>query len=83
MEIVYTQHARLKFELLERYGFRVSEAQVNEVILNPDSVTNDSKGRLIAQKTIGASHVLRVVYVQEAERALVITFYPGERRRYE
>jgi len=61
MKIVYTQHARLKFELLERHGFKVSEAQVREVILNPDSVANDSKGRLIAQKTISASHVLRVV----------------------
>lgn len=82
MEIVYTQRARLKFELLERHGFRVSEAQVKEVILSPDSVTNDSKGRSIAHKTISASHVLREVYVREAERALVITFYPGERRRY-
>jgi hypothetical protein len=58
MKIVYTQHARLKFELLERHGFKVSEAQIREVILNPDSVTNDSKGRFIAQKTISASHVL-------------------------
>jgi len=39
--------------------------------------------RYIAQKRITEDHVLRVVYRQEGEDLVVITFYPGRRERYE
>jgi hypothetical protein len=42
-----------------------------------------TKGRMIAQKRITERHVLRVVYRQEGENQVVITFYPGRRERYE
>jgi len=38
---------------------------------------------MIAQKGITARHALRVVYRQEGDKQVVITFYPGRRERYE
>ena len=38
---------------------------------------------MIAQKRITERHVLRVIYRQEGENQVVITFYPGRRERYE
>jgi len=33
--IEYTQHARVKFEVLKRHGFEVTPDQVKETVLNP------------------------------------------------
>ncbi len=61
-KIVYTHHAREKFELLARYGFPITDQQVEETIRTPALVTAHSGGRLIAQKAISEQHLLRVVY---------------------
>jgi hypothetical protein len=82
-KIHYTNHARAKFALLQRYGFEITMDQVTETVLNPDKVFLQSGGRYIAQKTITERHVLRVVYREEGEARTVITFYPGRRERYE
>lgn len=82
-KVDYTQHAREKFEILRRHDFAVSPAQVEETVLRPDKIIPQSSGRLIAQKRITERHVLRVVYREEDETRLVITFYPGRRERYE
>lgn len=81
--IVYTRHAEEKFEVLKRYGFEVTRHQVEEALTAPDMVIPQTKGRRIAQKRITERHVLRVVYRQEGENQVVITFYPGRRERYE
>ena len=84
MNIVYTKHAKAKFEILERHGFTVTEAQVADTVLNPDRVmAEEGEERAIAQKRISDMHVLRVIYRQEGEDLVVITFYPGRRVRYE
>lgn len=83
MAIRYTQHARYKFEVLERYGFPVTERQVTATLSTPDAVIAQPEGRYIAQKRITERHVLRVVYRREGEDMVVITFYPGRRERYE
>jgi hypothetical protein len=51
--------------------------------MHPDRVVLQSGGRLIAQKRLTEGYVLRVVYRMEGEDAVVITFYPGRRERYE
>lgn len=79
----YTHHARGKFEVLKRHGFEITSDQVEETILAPDKVIPQSGGRFIAQKRITPRHVLRVVYREEGETHVVITFYPGRRERYE
>jgi len=81
--IVYTHHAEEKFEVLKRHGFEVTRQQVEETLTAPDMVIPQSKGRMIAQKRITERHVLRVIYRQEGENQVVITFYPGRRERYE
>ncbi len=81
--IDYTRHARTKFEILKRHGFEVSPDQVEETVGNPEKVIPQPGGRFIAQKGITERHVLRVVYRQEGETRMVITFYPGRRERYE
>ena len=82
-EIVFTRHAESKFDVLERHGFSVSRAQVVDTLLDPDAVFPAVKGRRIAQKRIREHHVLRVVYREEGEVLVVITFYPGRRKYYE
>ena len=84
MNIVYTKHAKAKFELLERHGFAVTEAQVADTVLNPDRViAEEGEERALAQKRISDTHLLRVIYRREGEDLVVITFYPGRRARYE
>jgi uncharacterized DUF497 family protein len=84
MNIIYTKHAKAKFEILERHGFTVTEAQVADALLNPNRViTEEGEKRVIAQKRISDTHLLRVIYRQEGEDLVVITFYPGRRARYE
>ena len=82
-QIDYTSHAKTKFNLLAKYGFEVTPAQVRETVLNPDKVISQPGGRFIAQKTITVRHVLRVVFREEGEKRVVITFYPGRKERYE
>lgn len=81
--INYTNHARAKFALLQRYGFEITTDQVAQTVLKPDKVFLQSGNRFIAQKTLTERHVLRVVYREEGETRTVITFYPGRRERYE
>jgi len=85
IHVRYTGHARGKFELLARYGVRISPAMVEDTIRNPDATMPDSSGgeRTIAQRRISDRHVLRVVFRREDNVAVVITFYPGRRSRYE
>jgi len=83
MAIRYTRHARYKFGLLEQHGFPVTEQQVADVLMRPDVIMPQAGSRYIAQKRITEDHVLRVVYRQEGEDLVVITFYPGRRERYE
>lgn len=58
-KIVYTHHAREKLDLLARYGFPISEQQVEDTIRTPALVTEQSSDRLIAQKAISEQPLLR------------------------
>ena len=50
---------------------------------NPDIIEPGYKGRLIAQKEFDKKHVLRVVFEEKDEIRRIITFYPGNKKRYE
>lgn len=82
MAIRFTQHAREKFEVLARHSFVVSEAQVIDVLLSPDTIDYD-RVPPVAQKGFDERHVLRVVFRIEGDDTVVVTFYPGRRRQYE
>lgn len=81
-EVRFTRHAQAKFSILADHGFFVSEEQVRQTVLSPDRV-EDWHAEQIAQKKMSDTHVLRVVYRVEDDDIVVITFYPGRRRRYE
>ncbi|MBL8161271.1 MAG: DUF4258 domain-containing protein [Anaerolineae bacterium] len=78
----FTAHARQKFDDLADMGFLVSEDQVVDAVSNPDSV-DTSETPATAQKSISDHHVLRVVFVEDFDGILVITFYPGRKKRYD
>jgi hypothetical protein len=82
-KVAFTRHARDKFELLRRHGFEVTPEQIQDTLLRPEKVIPQPGGRFIAQKGIAGHHVLRVVYREEDETRVVITFYPGRKERYE
>ena len=81
--IVFSQHAEMKFEILEEHGFPVDKNLVISTMEKPQEIDRGYKGRKIAQKIIDERHVLRVVYEDLPDRLRVITFYPGRRERYE
>jgi len=78
----FTKHARQKFIDLAEMGFTVTEQQVIDVVQSPETIDTDADPP-IAQKVISEHHTLRVVFVEDDEAILVITFYPARRSRYE
>lgn len=80
--IRFTKHARQKFIDLAEAGFIVVEAQVIDVVRNPDYITVDIDPP-IAQKMISDRHLLPVVFVEDKAEIRIVTFYPARRERYE
>ena len=83
MKIIFTQHAELKFRILEEHGFKITRGQIEDALYMPENIAEGGKGRLIAQRAISESHLIRVVYQEEEDIIRVITFYPARRGRYE
>lgn len=83
MQIYFTKHAQVKLDVLQRHHFPVSLDQVKDAVSNPDLVDESRLPLLIAQKSIDQTHVLRVVYRQEGETKIIITFYPGRNKQFE
>lgn len=82
MAIRFTRHAREKFEILARHNFLVTEAQEIDTLSSPDKVETE-RAPQIAQKILDETHVLRVVFREDGNDKIVITFYPSRRHRYE
>ena len=83
-DIKFSGHALLKIQILKDHGFQVDEELVRNVVNNPDKIEEGYKaGRLVAQKGIDKDHVIRVVYEERTDYVLIITMYPGRRKRYE
>lgn len=82
-EIRFSQHALLKFEVLEAHGLSLEEELVVNTVLNPATVLQGYGGRKIAQGPLDERRVLRVVYEERGDDIIVVTFYPGRRERYE
>ncbi len=83
MRIRFTKHAREKFAVLRRHGFVVARKRVVEALRNPERIDTNRLPLLIAQCTLTAAHVLRIVYREERDIIIVITFYPGRKSQYE
>lgn len=81
--IKFTRHAEQKFVILARHGFRITKDWVIQTVDEPELVDTSRSPLLIAQSQLDARHVLRVVYREEDDDRVVITFYPGRRSQYE
>lgn len=83
MQIIFTEHAKLKLQILKRHGFEVTQKMVREIVRSPDRVVRGYKRRKVAQKVINGEHVLRVVYEEYPQELRIVTVYPRRRERYE
>jgi hypothetical protein len=69
----FTAHVRQKSVDLAEVGFFVTEEQVLEAICNPEHVDRDVVPH-IAQKAISERHLIREVFVEEADEIRIVTF---------
>ena len=83
IEIIYTSHAENKFKVLRKYGVSYTKTQIEDILLHPDSIKESEKGRMVAQKAMSKTHLIRVIYEKRDNILNVITFYPARRERYE
>lgn len=84
MKIVFSRHIILdKIPQLKEMGFIITTRRIINVIRHPDHVDNASDElKFIASKSIGKSHVLRVVYKIDGDIIKAITIYPTAKGRY-
>ena len=82
-EIEFSAHSLIKIEILWSHNFDLSKEIVEDIVRFPDKIDAGYQDRLIAQKALDETHVLRVVYEKKTKKLLVITVYPGRRFRYE
>lgn len=66
-KIEFSSHSLLKIEILKSHGFNISKETVENIARFPDIIEEGYKGRLVAQRGIDDSHVVRVVYETRPE----------------
>lgn len=81
-EIRWSEHARLKLEILNQRSIKVSADLVTEIVQTSNTLI-DENDKKIAQSRITNEIVLRVVYREFSAFILIITLYPSKRTRYE
>lgn len=82
-EIRFSDHAKLKMEVLASHEITIDQDLVIETVRSPDKLEIGEEDKLIAQKSLNENLVLRVVYREFNAFILIITLYPGRRSRYE
>ena len=80
--IRFTRHASEKFLILRRHGVVVSKGMVMRAVTHPEIIDHSRIPLRIAQISFDKARVLRVVYRQEKDEKIVITFYPGRKSQY-
>jgi len=79
--IYFCPHAEEKLKRLIKIG--VTKKNVIETIRNPEKLTPGYFDRKIAQSKLSPDVVLRVIYEETNNKVLIVTMYPGKKRRYE
>ena len=83
MTIVFTNHAEKKLKDLKNLGVDVTKSLIKNVLKNPLHVDEESDPpRKIASGKFDDNHLLRVVFREENDIIIVITFYPAKKGRY-
>jgi hypothetical protein len=80
--VLFSQHAKIKFEVLRRHGLILDENTLTTIINNPDNVFEGYLGRKIAQGHLDKRRILRIVFEEKANEILAllqkgpkVTFY--------
>jgi hypothetical protein len=81
--IHFTRHANDKFAVLKRHGVVVGRELILRILKKPDNIDYSRLPLFIAQGAFDTEHVLRVVFKQEGEDVVIITFYPARKIKYE
>lgn len=81
--IHFTKHALEKFIILKQHGVVIQKSAVITTITDPERIDHSRLPLKIAQRNFDKSHVLRVVYKEQGDTKIVITFYPGRKTQYE
>ena len=83
MRIVFTRHSEKKFQDLKNLGVKVKKSFIKSVLKNPLHVDSESDHpNKIASGKFSKEHLLRVVFREENDIIIVITFYPARKGRY-
>lgn len=83
MKVIYTKHAKKKFSDLAKVGVQISRKDISITVNKPENIDKESDfPKIIASRSLSASHVLRVVFKIESGKIIVITFYPTRKGRY-
>ncbi len=82
MRIELTGHATHKLRVLRRHGVKVTKKIVEDAVMRPDKVVQGLTGRQISERALDEGHILRVVFMREGEKVVVVTMYPARRGRY-
>ena len=83
VKIRYTKHAARKFADLQELDVRVTKSMIRAVITHPYHLdTLSDQPKIIASGILDSHHILRVVYRQQGDIIMIITFYPARSGRY-
>ena len=83
MKIVFTNHAEKKLKDLEKLGVNVTKTLIKNVLEDPLHVDGKSNPpKKIVSGKLGEKHLLRIVFREENDIIIVITFYPAKKGRY-
>lgn len=80
--IHFTKHALEKFAILRRHGVIISKSAVMSAVIEPETIDHSRFPLKIAQRNFDKTHVLRVVYKEQGNTKMIITFYPGRKTQY-
>lgn len=81
--IVYTKHALDKFEILERFGWKITKTKISRTIKNPIWRGLSRFGQETAMSLLNDKHILRVIFDHDGDIIKVVTFHPARRGTYE
>lgn len=83
MKVVFTHHAEKKIKDLRILGIHVKKSLVKNILVNPVHLdTTSDSPKKIASGDFDDHRILRIVFREEHDIIVVITFYPASKGRY-
>lgn len=73
-EIRFSEHSKLKLEILANHAVSVDTVFIINVVRSPDTLEPGEEAQQIAQKRLDNNRVLRVVYREFAAFMVIIRF---------